>query len=94
MLMKFQVNMDDALFERLEEYADSHYITRSGAVALACNQMIMTDDISKAICSMAVSMKRIAENNEIDEGAKSDLRTFMTLAELFVPSQAHSAVNT
>lgn len=93
--MKFQVNMDDELFNKLEEYADSHFITRSGAVAIACNQLIMTDELSKAICSMAVSMHRIAENNVVDEQAKSELRSFMALAELFAntPVKVNSTVN-
>lgn len=82
-MAKFQVSMDDELFRRIEDYADRNYITRSGAIALACNQLVMADDMRQAICDMAVSMARIAESNEIDEQAKEDLKAFHTLAKMF-----------
>lgn len=81
--MKFMVSMDDELFERLDNFADRNYITRSGAVTMAVNQFIMADDMRRAICDMAVTMRRIAESNEIDEKSKADLKAFEMLAQMF-----------
>ena len=82
-MVKFQVSMDDELFAKIEDYADRNYTTRSGAISLACNQLVMTDEIQRAIRTMALAMKRIAESNEIDEQSKEDLRHFEYLAKIF-----------
>lgn len=81
-MAKFQVSMEDELLARLEEYADRNYTTRSGAISLACNQLIMADDVRRSLRAMAFAMKRIAESNEIDEQSKQDLQTFETLAKM------------
>lgn len=80
---KFQVSMDDELARRLEDYADRHFMTRSGVVTMACNQLILTEDVQRAIKSIAMSMKRIAESNKIDEKTKEDLREMEILAKMF-----------
>lgn len=81
-MAKFQVSMDDELLARIEEYADRNYTTRSGAISLACNQLVMADDMRRAIRTMALAMKRIAESNEIDEQSKTDLQAFEMLAKM------------
>lgn len=82
-MAKFQVSMDDELLARVEDYADRNYTTRSGAISLACNQLVMADDVRRSICTMALAMKRIAESNEVDEKTKEELRTFEALANMF-----------
>lgn len=82
-MAKFQVSMEDELLARLDEYADRNFTTRSGAVSLACNQLIMADDIRRSTLSLAFSMKRIAESNEIDEQTKKELQSFEMLAKMF-----------
>lgn len=82
-MARFQVSMDDDLFNRLEEYADRNYISRSGAVCMAVNQFIMADDMRRAISDMAITMRRIAESNEIDDKSKAELKAFELLAQMF-----------
>lgn len=82
-MVKFQVSMDDELFAKIEDYADRNYTTRSGAISLACNQLVMADEVQRAIRTMALAMKRIAESNEIDEQSKEELKSFEMLAKMF-----------
>ncbi|MBQ1387999.1 MAG: hypothetical protein IIY78_00025 [Clostridia bacterium] len=89
-MTRFQVSMDDDLFNRLEEYADRNYITRSGAVCMAVNQFIMADDMRRAISDMAITMRRIAESNEIDDKSMAELKAFELLAQMFSGSSSGS----
>lgn len=81
-MAKVQISIDDGLLSRLDEYADRNYTTRSGAVSLACNQLIMADDMRRSIRTMALAMKRIADSNEIDEQSKEELKAFEMLAQM------------
>ena len=72
--------MDDELSARVEDYADRHYMTRSGVVTMACTQLLLTEDIQRSIKTVAMAMKRIAESNKIDEKSKEELREFEALA--------------
>lgn len=83
MTVKVQVTMDEALLQRLDEYADRSFNTRSGAVSLAVSQLLMQDDLQRSIRTMALAMQRIAENNEIDEESKKQLFAFQSLARMY-----------
>ena len=82
-MAKFQVSMDDELATRLEEYADRHFMTRSGVVTLACNQLLLTEDVQRSIKTIALAMRRIADSNKIDDKSKEELREFELLAKMF-----------
>jgi metal-responsive CopG/Arc/MetJ family transcriptional regulator len=82
-MAKFQVSMDDELETRLEEYADRHFMTRSGVVTLACNQLLLTEDVQRSIKTIALAMRRIADSNKIDDKSKEELREFELLAKMF-----------
>lgn len=81
---RFQVSIDDELATRIDEYADEHYMTRSGVIALACQQLLLADDVRKAIGDLSVSMRRIADNNKIDEQSIKELEHFETFAKMYV----------
>lgn len=82
-MAKFQVSMDDELATRLEEYADRHFMTRSGVVTMACNQLLLTEDVQRSIKTIALAMRRIADSNKIDDKSKEELREFELLAKMF-----------
>lgn len=63
--MKFMISMDDALFERVNEYTEKHHISRSGLLAISVSQYLdamdalpglqsQIDDLKKALDNMAV----------------------------------------
>ena len=81
-MAKFQVSMDDELSARVEDYADRHFMTRSGVVTMACNQLLLTEDVQRSIKTVALAMKRIAESNQIDEKSKEELHEFEVLAKM------------
>lgn len=79
--VKVQITMDESLLSRLDDFVDRNFSTRSGAIALACTQMLLSDDIRVSIRTIANAMKRIAESNEIDEQSKEDFKQFELLAK-------------
>ena len=81
-MAKVQISIDDSLLARLDEYADRNFTTRSGAISLACNQLIMTDDVRRSIRTISIAMKRISESNVIDDQSKEDLKAFELLAQM------------
>ena len=81
-MARVQISIDDSLLARLDEYADRNFTTRSGAISLACNQLIMTDDVRRSIRTISIAMKRIAESNVIDDQSKEDLKSFELLAQM------------
>lgn len=87
-MAKVQISMEDNMLQRLDEYADRNYTTRSGAIAYACSQMMAAEEMRRAISTMALAMKRIAESNEIDAQSKADLEQFQMLAKVLEESKA------
>lgn len=81
-MAKVQISIDDELLSKLDDFANRNFFTRSGAISMAVSSMIMSDDIKRAIVSMSVSMRRIADAGSIDEKAKEDLIAFENLAKL------------
>ena len=80
--MKINVSLDDEVVSRIDENADKLYMSRSGFISLACCTYMNSIEIQQAITDISVSMRRIADNNEIDEQSKQELEHFSKLAEL------------
>lgn len=80
--MKINVSLDDDVVNRIDENADKLYMSRSGFISLACCTYMNSLEIQHAITEISVCMRRIADNNEIDEQTKQELEHFSALAEL------------
>ena len=87
MAAKVQISIDETLLKKLDDYADRSFCTRSGAIAMAVSQLVMQDELQRAIRTMAMAMQRIAENNEIDEQSKQELAQFQAVAAMISKSQ-------
>lgn len=80
--MKVGLSLDDDLMKRIDDYADAHYMSRSAFVAQACSQALDAFEVQRAISSMAVSMRKIADMGAIDDDMKRELEDFERLAQL------------
>lgn len=81
--MKVQVSLDDELMTKVDAYADKMYLNRSAFISMSCSKFIASMEMQSAIGDMAVTMRRIADNNKIDEQSRKELERFEVLAELF-----------
>lgn len=81
-MAKVQISIDNDLLARIDKYANSNYMSRSGFISLATSQYLQSADTVKAIKELTACMRRIADNGNIDAQSKKELEEFETFARL------------
>lgn len=81
---KVQITLSPGLLDEIDDYAEQFYTSRSGVITQACTQMFASVRAQKALASLAVTMKKIADSGEITEEAKQELDDFQRLAALWM----------
>lgn len=71
--MKVQVSMDNALVQRLDQYADDNYMSRSALVTLALTQFLNAQEVTSAVKDMAICIRKIADTGEVDSETQQKL---------------------
>lgn len=71
--MKVQVSMDNALVQRLDQYADDNYMSRSALVTLALTQFLNAQEVTSAVKDMAICIRKIADTGEVDNETQQKL---------------------
>ena len=79
---KVQITIDDDLLLKVDEYADDHYMNRSSVFTLGVTQIVNAEIVTKAIKSMAVSMRKIADSGQIDDETRQQLEDFERVCSL------------
>lgn len=82
--IKVNITLDEDLMRRVDEYAEENYLNRSSLVSLATTQFLNAADVTKAIKDMAFSMRKIADNGEIDDETRRELEDFERLSRMLV----------
>lgn len=82
--MKVNVTLDDNLMQRIDTFADENYMSRSGFISHACTQYLNQAEVTAAIKSLSLAMRKIADNGAIDDEARSQLEDFERVAKFFV----------
>lgn len=80
--VKLSISIDDELLKRADEAADRNFMTRSGIIQVALNQYLLQDDVTRAIKSMAVSMRKIADTGTVDKETLEDLQELEAFAKI------------
>ena len=57
--VKVTLTFDTRLLEKIDDYADSHYMSRSGMVAYACNQIFIAEETRKLLVDMNTTLQMI-----------------------------------
>lgn len=47
--MKVTISIDDALMERIDNYADENFMSRSGFITFACNEYLKQQEVFKLV---------------------------------------------
>lgn len=82
--MKINVSMDENLLKRVDVYAGSNYMTRSGLLSFAVTQYLNQVEVMSCIKDMAAAMRKIADTGVVDEEILKDLEEFQKMSELLV----------
>ena len=80
--MKVQISLDDKLMERIDNFADNNYMSRSGLISFACNQYLNQAQVIGAVTEMSFAMKKIAEKGIVDHETMEQLEDFERLCKL------------
>lgn len=80
--VKVNVSFDEELLKRVDAFADANYMSRSGAVAMACTKLVNENDMMAAIKSMAFSMRKIADTGTIDDETRATLEDFERFSKM------------
>lgn len=84
--MKLNVTLDDRLVERIEAYADSHYMSRSGLISIACTTFLQSQEVAGAVVDMARCIRKIADKGTVDHETLEQLEDFQRLADMLAQS--------
>lgn len=80
-MAKIQISIADDLLERVELYCKRNYMTRSGLFSQSVLQLMNSTDAVTAMISLAACMQRIADNGDIDEQTKKELRAIQAMVD-------------
>lgn len=81
-MAKVQISINDELLKRIDKLAEENYTSRSGIISFACTQFANSKEMITAISSISLSIRKIADSNEIDEESKEKLADFERIAQL------------
>jgi len=74
--MKINITMKEELVKRIEEYAEENYTSKSGTISIAVNQYLNAQELGKNIKLLAVSMRKIADEGQVDDETLEKLQDF------------------
>ena len=74
--MKVNITCNDDLMKRVDAYAERNYLSRSGLFTIAVTQYLNSVEIVNSVTDMTVSLRKIADNNEIDDETLEKLKDF------------------
>lgn len=86
-MAKINISIDDELLAKTEKLANQMYMTKSGIMTLALTQFIAQNAMVNAITDMSVTMRRIADEGQIDDSSRKELEDFERLVKLLTQSK-------
>lgn len=81
-MAKINISIDDELMKRVDSYVARNYMTRSGVFSFAVTQFLDTADVVYSMKEMALCMRKISDNNSIDEETLQHLEDIERLLKM------------
>ena len=85
--MKVGITLDDELVKRIDDYADTNYMSRSGLLSLAATQFLNAADVTRAIKDLSLAMRKIADTGKIDHETQERLEDWERLANMLTQNK-------
>lgn len=82
--MRVNMNLNDELLERIDNYAKLNYMNRSSVVSFACNQFLMANEMQSLIIDMKRALQVIANNENISAEDLKELEKYENLCDLLI----------
>ena len=86
-MAKINISIDDDLLQRTEHLAKQMYLSKSGLISLSLTQFIAQNAMVNAITDLSVTMRKIAEEGQIDEQSRKELEDFERLVKILTQTK-------
>lgn len=83
--IKINFTIDEELTQRMDDYCDDHYLSRSAFLTMAVSDYLNAREASLAVKDLAFTMRKIADKGEVDEESLRELEDFERMAKRFLP---------
>ena len=80
--IKIQITMDEDLARRVDDFADSNYMSRSGLISLATTQYLNQAQVVDFVRDMSLAVQKIAETGDIDEELREEIKDLERLSKM------------
>ena len=80
--MKINITVPDELLERVDNYCEANYLKRSTVFQWGVAQLVNQREAVQALSSMAMTLRKIAEEGKIDEETQRELADFERVCQL------------
>lgn len=83
-MAKVMVSIDDELLNRIDNFADSNYMSRSGFLTLASCQYLNANEVMLLVKDMSLAMRKIADTGSVDHETMEQLEEFERISKILV----------
>jgi metal-responsive CopG/Arc/MetJ family transcriptional regulator len=81
--VKVQISVDRDVLDRIDDYCNQHYMSRSGFLAFSASQVISSEETVKLLKQMNGLLSRVAETGKMDDQTRADLDKLSRVVALF-----------
>ena len=81
-MAKVQISIDDELMKKVDAYVETNYMSRSGFFSSLANTHFQAMQVTDSLKDIALSIRKVADNNKIDKETKKKLDDFERLVKL------------
>lgn len=81
-MAKVQISIDDELMQKVDAYIEKNYMSRSGFFAMLANQHFQALQVTDSLKDITLSIRKVADTNEIDDETQKKLEDFERLARV------------
>lgn len=82
--MKVNITLDDELMQRVDNYADRNYMSRSGLISLAVTQYLNQQEVILAIKDVSLAIRKVADTGKMDHETIEQFEDFERLSKMFL----------
>lgn len=83
-MKKVQLSIDENLIDRIDNYADQNYMSRSAFFTLAASQYLNQAEVVFAIRDLSLAMQKIAKDKKVDSETLERLEDFERLSYMLM----------
>lgn len=86
-MKKVQISIAEDLLKRIDTYAKSNYMSRSGFISMATTQQLNNFEIMRVINEIVFLLRKISENGKISKEQSKQLEDIELVMKMLSPTK-------